>query len=52
MLGLYSSKGKVKYNGVPIEECDLDYIRAREISCCPQSCFAPDETVKELLEYF
>ena len=40
MLGLYSSKG------------NLDYIRAREISCCPQSCFAPDETVKELLEYF
>lgn len=52
MLGLYSSEGKVKYNGVPIEECDLDYMRARAISCCPQSCFAPDETVKELLEYY
>ena len=52
MLGLYSSKGKVTYNRTPIEESDLDYMRARTISCCPQLFFAPDETVKELLEYY
>ena len=52
MLGLYSSVGKVRYNGTPIEECDLDYLRSKEISCCPQLCYAPDETVRELLLYY
>lgn len=52
ILGLYSSAGKVMYNGTAIEKCDLDYIRSSTISCCPQTCFAPDETVQDLLIYF
>lgn len=42
ILGLYTSEGKVRYNNIPIEKCNLDYIRAEAISCCPQACFAPD----------
>lgn len=52
LLGLYPSAGKVFYNDTPIEKCDLDYIRSGTISCCPQPCFAPDETVRSLLDYF
>lgn len=52
LLGLYPSAGKVVYNDTSIEKCDLDYIRSGTISCCPQPCFAPDETVQDLLNYF
>ena len=52
LLGLYPSAGKVTYNDMPIEKCNLDYIRSDTISCCPQPCFAPDETVRDLLDYF
>lgn len=50
LLGLYPSTSKVMYNDTPIEKCNLDYIRSGTLSCCPQPCFAPDETVRNLLD--
>lgn len=52
MLGLYSSRDRVRYNGTLLEKCELDYMRGKAISCCPQQCFAPDVTVGEFLEHY
>ena len=52
LLGLCgSSAGSVTINGRLIEECDMSAARGNLISCCPQACYAPDEAVKDLLEF-